>query len=769
MIPGKYFIGNAYIGAILGIAATTFILKDFQSIFGGSPPVLLFLVVIAFAAWYKGLRAGLFIVALSAIVSDYFLVEPYGSFYIAQPSEVLRIIFLISVGTIFSLIIARLHNQEKRALHKVIEREEQLKQEITVRKQVEATLHKSQRDLNHAQAVAHIGNWRMNVCNNTLEWSDENFRIFGIPKGTPLSYQSFLDVVHPADRQLVDAAWKSTLTGKPLDIEHRIIVGQNIKWVREQAGLEFDEHGSLLGGFGTTEDITDIKNSQVALQQERAFLRQVIDAVPSVIFVKDKEGRFLLGNQALAQSYGTSPEGLIGLTEDNFNTNTDAVTRFYQNDLLVMSSRIPKVIPDEKVTHADGSIHWYNAIKIPLIDDDKCNKILVVATNITEHKRAEEALCLADQRKDEFLAMLAHELRNPLAPIRNAVQLLKIQAATDPRLAWSCNTIDRQVTHMARLLDDLLDVARIMQGKIRLNIERLELTDIVNNALETSHSLIESRGQELIISQTMHSQWINGDRVRLAQVLSNLLNNASKYTDEGGKITLSIMREDTEIVIEIRDTGIGIAPDILPHIFDLFTQADHSLAHSQGGLGIGLTLVRQLVEIHGGTVSAASAGIGKGSSFTVRLPASMMTLSATKSALTKSTLPMPKRRILIVDDYADAAESLMMVLEAEGHQIEIADCGMKAIEQAQVFQPQVVLLDIGLPDLNGYEVAKRLRTLPETRDAILIALTGYGKPEDLEFSKAAGFNHYLLKPLDFEKLSSLLASIPNERFGKDPC
>jgi CheY-like chemotaxis protein/nitrogen-specific signal transduction histidine kinase len=395
--------------------------------------------------------------------------------------------------------------------------------------------------------------------------------------------------------------------------------------------------------------------------------------------------------------------------------------------------------------------------------------VLVVATNITERKRAEEALCLADQRKDEFLAMLAHELRNPLAPIRNAVQLLKIQAATDPRLAWSCNTIDRQVTHMARLLDDLLDVARIMQGKIRLNIERIELTDIVNNALETSHLLIESRGQELIISQTMHSQWINGDRVRLAQVLSNLLNNASKYTDEGGKITLSIMRENAEIVIEIRDTGIGIAPDILPHIFDLFTQADHSLAHSQGGLGIGLTLVRQLVEIHGGTVSAASAGIGKGSSFTVRLPASMMNLSATESVLTESTLPLPKRRILIVDDYADAAESLMMVLEAEGHQIEIADCGMKAIEQAQVFQPQVVLLDIGLPDLNGYEVAKRLRTLPETRDAILIALTGYGKPEDLEFSKAAGFNHYLLKPLDFEKLSSLLASIPNERFGKDPC
>ncbi|WP_262965202.1 hybrid sensor histidine kinase/response regulator [Methylobacter psychrophilus] len=491
--------------------------------------------------------------------------------------------------------------------------------------------------------------------------------------------------------------------------------------------------------------------------------------IAGVIFVKDKQGRFLLGNQALAESYGTSPEGLIGLTEADFNANSDEVTRFYKNDLLVISSRLSKIIPDEKVTHTDGSVHWYNTIKIPLIDDDKCNKVLVVATNITEHKRATQALHLANRRKDEFLAMLAHELRNPLAPIRNAVQLLKIQAIKDPKLLWSCNTIDRQVTHMTRLLDDLLDVARIMQGKIRLNIEYLELTDIVNNALETSHSLIESRGQELIISPSMHSQWINVDRIRLAQVLSNLLNNAAKYTDDGGKITLNIRREDTEIVIEIRDTGIGIAPDILPHIFDLFTQADHSLAHSQGGLGLGLTLVRQLVEIHGGTVTAASDGIGKGSSFTVRLPASTINLSATKSVPTQPSLPLSKLRILIVDDYAEAAESLKMVLEIEGHEIKIADCGMKAIEQAQIFQPQVVLLDIGLPDLNGYEVAKRLRALPETRKATLIALTGYGKPEGLDLLKSTGFNHYLLKPIDFDKLSSLLASTLNVRSDKTLC
>ncbi len=869
--------------SILGTAAILFVLEDLQFIFGGSPPLLLFLVVIAYAAWYGGTKAGLFTTVLSAITSVYFLTEPYNSFYIARPSEMLRIVTLVSIGTVCTLVIARLHDQEKRALHKVMDREEQLKKEIAERnrtqaernlyvslaksstefigmcdtkldpffindaglqlvgldsleqglktpvkdfffpedqafimdeffptvlqdsraeieirfrhfktgevlwmiynvfalkdlhdnivgfgtvstnitehKQTEEALRESQSDLNRAQAVAHIGNWRMDIRNNVLEWSDENFRIFGIPKGTPLTYQSFLDIVHPADRQLVDTTWQQALTGMPYDIEHRLIVDKKVKWVRELAELEFDKHGALLGGFGTTEDITDIKSTQEALQSERAFLRQIIDAVPSMIFVKDREGRFMLSNEALALCYGTSPDSLTGLTDENFNPNADEVTHFYQNDLDVIRTGQSKLIPEEKVTHADGSVHWYSTVKIPLYDtDNSCSKLLGVATDITERKHAEETLRLMDRRKDEFLAMLAHELRNPLAPISNAVRLLKMQEATDPKLALSCNIIDRQVTHMTRLLDDLLDMARIMQGKIRLKIEHFELTDIVNNAIETSRPLLESRKQELIISQTMTPQWLEGDHVRLAQVLSNLLNNAAKYTGEGGKIMLSVMREGSDAVIEIKDTGIGISPDILPQIFDLFTQADHTLAHSQGGLGIGLTLVRQLVEIHGGTVTAASEGIGQGSTFTVRLPALPMDSSAAESARTESVLPTSKFRILVVDDYADAAESLMMLLQAKGHEVEIADCGIKAIEQAQVFHPQVVLLDIGLPDLDGYEVAKRLRALPETRDATLIALTGYGQSEDHNRSQSAGFDHHLLKPLNFDELSTLLTS-----------
>ncbi|MDO8846276.1 ATP-binding protein [Methylicorpusculum sp.] len=545
------------------------------------------------------------------------------------------------------------------------------------------------------------------------------------------------------------------LTGKPYDIEHRLVIDQKIKWVRELAELEYDKQGSLLGAFGTTEDITDVKSSQEALQQERTFLRQVIDTVPSVIFVKDRYGRFLLCNEALAQSYGASMENLIGMKEDDFNINTVEVAHFERVDLEAINTRKSLFIPEVKVTHADGSLHWYNTVKIPLIEEDSCNKLLVVATDITERKRAEEALLMADRRKDEFLAMLAHELRNPLAPIRNAVEFLKLQQTTDSKQAWGLNVINRQVNHIARLLDDLLDVARILHGKITLKSERFELAEIVNTAIETSRPLIEQSGQVLIVSNIITPQWIEGDRVRLAQVLSNLLNNATKYTGEGGKIMLNVTREGSTAVIEIRDTGIGIPAATLPHIFDLFIQADDSLAHSQGGLGIGLTLVRRLTEMHGGTVSAASPGIGKGSSFVVKLP-TLPDSSPQESTTSISALPMPKFRILIVDDYADVTESLTMLLEIYGHELKSADCGVKAIECAQVFSPQVVLIDIGLPDMNGYEVAKRLRQLPVTQDALLIALSGYGMAVGRELSQSSEFNHYLLKPLELEKLLTIL-------------
>lgn len=412
-----------------------------------------------------------------------------------------------------------------------------------------------------------------------------------------------------------------------------------------------------------------------------------------------------------------------------------------KGEIWLEGSSIPEI-------EVDGSILWYGFIH-----------------DITERKRSEEALREADRRKDEFLAMLAHELRNPLAPIRNSVQLLKKQdAASSPMLEWCCNVIDRQSSHMARLLDDLLDVARAMQDKISLKTEHFNLAEIIDSAMETCNPLIKARNQKLVIFHSATPQWLKGDRFRLAQVLSNLLNNAAKYTDEGGRITLSVGQEESMAVIKIRDTGIGIAPNMLPHIFDLFTQADGSLSHSQGGLGIGLTLVRRLVEMHGGTVEAASAGIGQGSEFTVRLPLLLNEHNEiAEAAPSGGAMPLcQKLRILVVDDYPDALDSLSMLLQAEGHEVDTANSGTKAIERAQAFRPRVVLLDIGLPDMDGYEVAQRLRQLPETQLAVLIALTGYGQPEDRARSKRAGFDHHLLKPVDPDILSTLLTSVANE-------
>ncbi|MGZ5056234.1 MAG: hybrid sensor histidine kinase/response regulator, partial [Methylobacter sp.] len=385
-----------------------------------------------------------------------------------------------------------------------------------------------------------------------------------------------------------------------------------------------------------------------------------------------------------------------------------------------------------------------------------------LSNEIVERTRMEQALRENDRHKDEFLAMLAHELRNPLAPILHALHVLKKHDHSDPTLAWGHSLIERQINHTARLLDDLLDVARIIQGKIRLKMDHCDLTQIIMHAVENCRPLIEARKHRLVLSVPDEPRWLNGDATRLEQIITNLLNNAAKYTNEGGKITLSVMRAGNYALVRIEDTGVGISPDLLTHVFDLFTQADRSLAHSQGGLGLGLTLVRQLVEMHDGSVTAASDGIGHGSTFTVQLPLLPVAQSAIEAVQTVPPVPPKSQsamlRIMVVDDYADAAESLSILLQMEGHEVRTAQCGLQAIELAQEFRPQIALLDIGLPGLNGYEVANRLRALPETQETLLIALTGYGQTEDRNRSQMAGFDHHLLKPVNFEILSGLLAS-----------
>jgi signal transduction histidine kinase/ActR/RegA family two-component response regulator len=369
-----------------------------------------------------------------------------------------------------------------------------------------------------------------------------------------------------------------------------------------------------------------------------------------------------------------------------------------------------------------------------------------------------QELGVANRRKDEFLAMLAHELRNPLAPIRNATQVIRLLAKDDANLRWAGELVERQVQHMSRLVDDLLDVSRFTRGKIILQKELIDLATVIVRAVEIARPVFEQRHQQVSVAMAPDRLRVEGDGVRLAQVLGNLLNNAAKYTPEGGQIWLTARLESGEAVLSVRDTGIGIAADMLPHVFDVFTQADRSLAHSQGGLGIGLTLVKSLVEMHGGSVEAHSGGLNQGSEFIFRLPvlSDERCPEKVEEPADGEAAPSPRRRILVVDDNADAAESLALMLRLQEHEVQIAPDGATALAAAQTFHPQVVLLDIGLPDMTGYEVARRLRQNPGAAEMLLVAVTGYCQEEDRRKSQEAGFNAHLAKPTCLDSLYALL-------------
>jgi signal transduction histidine kinase len=379
-----------------------------------------------------------------------------------------------------------------------------------------------------------------------------------------------------------------------------------------------------------------------------------------------------------------------------------------------------------------------------------------------ENARLYTAVQEADRRKNEFLAMLAHELRNPLAPIRNAVHIMQGGDVTQLTMNWARDVIGRQADHMARLIDDLLDVSRIVQGKVVVKPERLTLAALVERSLEGSSPRIAAHDQLLTVEMPQEPIELNGDAVRLAQVLSNLINNASKFSGPRTRITLSARYADGEVTIAVKDEGAGIDPVFLPHIFELFAQADQSLDRSQGGLGIGLTLVKHLVELHGGRVAAHSDGVGRGAEVRVFLPAQPATAARAAMPVVCAREPQPRAkapgRILVVDDLAASAETLMTLLEMEGFEVKIASEGMAALKIAEQFRPDVVLLDIGLPGMNGFEVAHRLRAQPESRDALLIALTGYGEAESRSRSAQAGFDFHMVKPADVNLLLSMLAN-----------
>ncbi|HSN98166.1 MAG TPA: ATP-binding protein, partial [Candidatus Nanopelagicales bacterium] len=422
---------------------------------------------------------------------------------------------------------------------------------------------------------------------------------------------------------------------------------------------------------------------------------------------------------------------------------------------LVRDARRP--IEDEVET-LEGT--WYLRRVLPYrTAEGREEGIVVTFTDVTERKRAEEALKEADRRKDEFLAILAHELRNPLAPIRNSVQILRAKGQSSPELDQSRNVIDRQVEHLTRLVDDLLDVSRITRGITELRKERVVLSTILERALETSRPLIEARRHAIDVAAPTEPVHLDADTTRLAQVFSNLLSNAAKYTPEGGRIRLGAELHGGEIVVSVQDDGVGIPPGMHQRIFDMFMQVDTSLERSQGGLGIGLTIAKRLVEMHGGTIGASSDGRDQGCEFTVRLPVA----AGEAAPVERAEEPAPSRaislRVLVADDNQDSAESLALLLEIMGHRVWVVHDGPEALAAARELRPDIAVMDIGMPGMSGYDVARRIRDLPELAGVVLVAMTGWGQEEDRRRSREAGFDHHLVKPVDDRMLKKIFADL----------
>ncbi len=479
----------------------------------------------------------------------------------------------------------------------------------------------------------------------------------------------------------------------------------------------------------------------------------------------DDRQRLLFINHRWEPLFGLTNEQVAGRSLYDFFPRVVA-DQFAANNRKVLEARSPLEF-EEVVRHADGE-HTYISSKVPLLDPaGDPYAVCGISVDITDRKRAEAALREADRRKDEFLATLAHELRNPLAPIRNAIQVLQAKGPPDPELQWGRDVIDRQVRVMARLLEDLLDMSRISRNSLELRKDRVRLDDVVEAAVETSRPLIEAGRHELTITLPPEPVYLEADPVRLAQVFANLLNNAAKYTEDGGRIWLTATRQEDSVTVSIRDTGIGIFPEMLPSIFGIFTQAKRALPRSQGGLGIGLSLVKGLVELHGGGIEARSDGPGRGSEFVVRLaalpaapapePVRPVGDEGRKSAAT--------RRILIVDDNRDSADSLAKLLKIMGNEVSTAYDGVQAVEAAEALRPDVVLLDLGMPGMDGFEVCRRIRGQSWGQGMFLVALTGWGQDEDHRRTEEAGFDRHLVKPVDHAALADLLASRP---LGRQP-
>jgi signal transduction histidine kinase/ActR/RegA family two-component response regulator len=529
-----------------------------------------------------------------------------------------------------------------------------------------------------------------------------------------------------------------------------------------------DEHGIIQGMHCACVEVTDQVLAEKYRNEENERFRTLFAQAPGIIAVlRGPEHVFELTNQSYLQLIGhrhivgkPAREALPEVAGQGF---FELLDRVYTSGEPFVGHALPLRVQLEP----GGPLveRFVDFVYQPIRDaGGAVSGIFVEGSDVTTRKQVEDELRAANRQKDQFLAMLAHELRNPLAPIMTAAQLLKVGTLDPKSVANASEIISRQAAHMTDLVNDLLDVSRVTRGLVTLEKEELDLNVIVSAAVEQVRPLIDARRHSLTLQMSGRSAHVIGDRTRLVQVISNILNNAAKYTSPGGRITLSVTVDEERVHVAVRDNGVGIAPDILPYIFDLFTQAERTPDRSQGGLGIGLALVKSLAALHGGTVHASSDGLGQGSEFRICLPRLAEPAGSSGDDISGAGVQGPGAlRVMVVDDNVDAAQMLAALLEVQGHAVSVEYDARGALERARRERPDVLLLDIGLPDMDGYELARCLRAQPESAHATLVALTGYGQSQDRKEAEEAGFDHYLVKPADMDQVNAVLAEAARAR------
>lgn len=747
------------IGCLL-LVTTQRILPDSIS---GVLTSVLFLSMIFVISVIGGWKGGFFATLGGLLTALFLFAPPYISRTISKPIELLRLSSFAFLGAGLSIIGELL----QRAWRRIEERQRLLEDEVQERRR--AQLAERARADELMTTLASIGDGVIRtdkegcvtflnpVAETLVGWQSKQ------AAGRPLS--EIFHIIHETTRQPVqNPALKSLSDGDLTALDnHTILIARDgtERPIDDSAAPIRDATGNVIGSVLIFRDVTERKRGHAAVLESERRYRAIGESIDYGIWICDATGR----NTYLSESFLR----LVGLTQEQYSDGGRAAVLHPDESETTIAAWQECVRNGHRwdreirVKGVDGT--WHNVLSrgVPVRNEQgELTSWVGINLDISRLKQVEAELRDADRRKDEFLATLAHELRNPLAPIVNSLQILKMPSVEASAARHTLEVMERQTQHLVRLVDDLLDVSRVMRGKIELRLERVELATIVVRAMETAKPLIDAQQHQLKVSLPDESLPLSADPVRLTQVIGNLLTNAAKYTGPSGTIRLDAKRDGSHVVLRVVDNGIGIASEMLPQIFELFVQADQSSTKAQGGLGIGLTLVKSLVELHGGTVEAQSAGLEAGSEFIVRLPLAVDRQETAATSKTKSTNPsIHTRKLLIVDDNQDAARSLAMLMQFKGHQVQIAYSGAEALQLVTSFVPDLVLLDLGMPDMDGYEVARRLRRLPELNHTTLVALTGWGQAADRRRTADAGFHHHLVKPAEPEILDRLLADLGN--------